>query len=208
MSESYVPRSMEATSAEPAARVQRDRVAKPSGWWGMIVFVASEATLFGTFFGTYYYLRFHQVAWPPPGTPKPRVVVPLILVGVLATTSLPMQLAWLSAKAARLRTTWTLLLWVFFVQCGYLAFEIHDLIDQLKRSRPQDNAYASIYYLILGADHAHVALAIVFVAWLLVRLARGFTNYRLVGLRSIVFYVHFVNLLTLLVIGCLLSADV
>ena len=43
--------------------------------------VASEATLFGTFIGTYYYLRFTSVHWPPPGTPEPRVVVPLIMAG-------------------------------------------------------------------------------------------------------------------------------
>ena len=29
------------------------RVAKPNGWWGMVVFVATEATLFGTLIGSY-----------------------------------------------------------------------------------------------------------------------------------------------------------
>jgi len=51
--------------------------------WGMAMLVASEATLFGTFIGSYYYLRFGAQHWPPPGTPEPRVVVPLILAGVL-----------------------------------------------------------------------------------------------------------------------------
>lgn len=184
------------------------RLAKPNGWWGMVILIASEGTLFGTFFGTYYYLRFHNTAWPPPGTPKPHVVVPLIMVGVLASTSLPMQLSWLAAKAARLRAAWSALLLAFVVQCGYFAFEIHDLLDQLARSRPQDNAYSSIYYVILGADHAHVLLGLVLSLWFLVRLLGGLTRYRLTGLRSTVLYWHFVNLLTLCVIGCLLSADV
>src|SRR5207248_4687705 len=64
-------------------------------FWGMAMLVASEATLFGTFIGSYYYLRFGTPHWPPSGTPEPRVVVPLILAGVLATTSLPM---WLAAR--------------------------------------------------------------------------------------------------------------
>jgi heme/copper-type cytochrome/quinol oxidase subunit 3 len=199
---------MEATDAASAARVAAARVAKPNGWWGMVILIASEATLFGTFFGTYYYLRFHNAVWPPAGTPKPRVVVPLILVGVLAVTSLPMQLSWLAAKRARVRAAWSFLFLAFVVQCGYLAFEIHDLLDQLAKSRPQDNAYSSIYYVILGSDHAHVLAGLLFSLWFLVRLTGGLTNYRLSGLRSVVLYWHFVNLLTLLVIGCLLSADV
>ena len=43
---------------------------RPAGWWGMVVFVASEATLFGAFIGTYYYLRFKTPAWPPDGIPS------------------------------------------------------------------------------------------------------------------------------------------
>src|SRR5205085_8369569 len=70
-----------------------------AGAWGMAMLVASEATLFGTLIGTYYYLRFVDLRWPPPGTPEPRVVVPLVLAAVLATTSVPM---WLASRAAGL----------------------------------------------------------------------------------------------------------
>ena len=44
----------------------------PAACWGMAMLIASEATLFGAFIGTYYYLRFNTPAWPPPGTPEPR----------------------------------------------------------------------------------------------------------------------------------------
>lgn len=206
---SSVSHPLKATGgAGSAVRVAEERAAKPNGWWGMAILVASEATLFGVLFGTYYYLRFQAAHWPPHGTPYPRVVVPLVLVGVLATTSVPMQLAYRSAKAARLHAAWSLIFLAFVVQCGYFAFEIHDLIDQLATSRPQDNAYGSIYYTILGADHAHVFLGILFNLFLLGRLLSGLTAYRLTALRSVVFYWHFVNLLTLLVIGCLLSPNV
>jgi heme/copper-type cytochrome/quinol oxidase subunit 3 len=176
------------------------------GFWGMAMVVASEVTLFGTFIGTYYYLRFTNVHWPPPGTPEPRVVVPLIMVGVLATTSLPMQLAARAARRARLWTARFFLCWALTVQCGYLVYEIHDYVAQLHRSAPQDNAYSSIYYTLLGADHAHVALGILLVAWLLWKLLRGLTTYRLNAIQVVAFYWHAVNLLTLIVTGVLLSA--
>ena len=173
--------------------------------WGMAMIVASEATLFGTFIGTYYYLRFTDPRWPPPGTPEPRVVVPLILAGVLASTSLPMQLAAMAARRARLWVARALLVWALVVQCGYLVYEIHDYVHQLHRSAPQDNAYSSIYYTLLGADHAHVAIGILLVVWLLWKLLGGLTTYRRNAVQVVAFYWHAVNLLTLIVIGVLLS---
>jgi heme/copper-type cytochrome/quinol oxidase subunit 3 len=203
----YVPRSMEATTTAAAVRVQSQRVSQPNGWWGMVILIASESMYFVSLIGAYYYLRFHDVAWPPPGTPKPPVVVPLILAGSLAATSVPMQLGWLAAKAGRVRAAWSAVALAGLVQMGYLAYEIRDLIDELGKSKPQKDAYDSIYYTLLGSDHAHVALGILFTLWLLVRTASGLTNYRLIGFRAIVFYWHFVNLLTLIVIGVLLTPD-
>jgi heme/copper-type cytochrome/quinol oxidase subunit 3 len=204
--ERLVPRTTEARNAEEATAVAGRRRGPSVAFWGMAMVIASEATLFGTFVGSYYYLRFSNAHWPPPGTPEPRVVVPLIMVGVLATTSLPMHLA---AKAVRRGGLWRarfLLVWALIVQCGYLVYEIHDYVSQLRLSTPQDDAYSSIYYTLLGADHAHVAIGILLVAWLLLKLARGLTMYRLNAVQVVAFYWHAVNLLTLIVIGVLLSA--
>jgi heme/copper-type cytochrome/quinol oxidase subunit 3 len=176
--------------------------------WGMAMLIASEATLFGTFIGSYYYLRFSTPHWPPHGTPEPRVVVPLIMAGVLATTSLPMQLAALAARRARLWAARLLLVWALVVQIGYLVYEVHDYAHQLHHSAPHDNAYSSIYYTLLGADHVHVAVGIVLVAWLLWKLLRGLTRYRLNAIQGIALYWHAVNLLTLIVVGVLASATI
>lgn len=176
--------------------------------WGMAMLIASEATLFGTFIGSYYYLRFTTPHWPPHGTPEPRVVVPLILAGVLATTSLPMQLAAMAARRARLGAARFLLVWALVIQIGYLVYEVHDYTHQLRHSVPQDNAYSSIYYTLLGADHVHVAVGIVLVVWLLWKLLRGLTTYRLSAIQAVAFYWHAVNLLTLIVIGVLASATI
>jgi heme/copper-type cytochrome/quinol oxidase subunit 3 len=204
--EGLVPRTTDARNAGEAMLLAGRRRGPGVAFWGMAMLIASEATLFGTFIGTYYYLRFENAHWPPSGTPEPRVVVPLVLVGILATTSLPMQLAALAARRARLWATRFLLVWALVVQCGYLVYEIHDYVDQLHRSAPQDNAYSSIYYTLLGADHAHVAIGILLVVWLLWKLVRGLTMYRLNAVQVVAFYWHAVNVLTLIVIGVVLSA--
>src|SRR5207237_5693442 len=85
-----------------AAVADRRRLGYPSGWWGMLMLVATEAALFGLLIGSYYYLRFESPHWPPAGDPRPRLVVPLVLALVLAATSVPMQLALAAARGARL----------------------------------------------------------------------------------------------------------
>jgi cytochrome c oxidase subunit III len=182
-------------------------VGRPAAWWGMVLLIASEATLFGAFVGTYYYLRFTSRSWPPDGLPAPKLVVPLVLVAVLASTSLPMQLASRAGRAGRVAATRLFLLTALVVQSGYFAYSANDMGDQLKhRFEISRNAYSSIYYVLLGADHAHVFLGLLFDLWLLAKLTRGLTRYRVNATQAIAWYWHAVNVLTLVVIGTLLSA--
>jgi heme/copper-type cytochrome/quinol oxidase subunit 3 len=160
----------------------------------------------GCFVATYYYLRIRATSWPPSGIPEPRVVVPVVLAFVLASTSVPMRLASTAARQGRLAAVRGFLFLALFVQAGYFAYEIQDFSDQLHKFTPATDAYGSIYYTLLGADHAHVFLGLLLNVWLLGKLARGLTTYRLNATIAIAWYWHFVNVLTLIVIGTLTSA--
>jgi heme/copper-type cytochrome/quinol oxidase subunit 3 len=201
-----VPRTTEAEGAAAVARAARARTGPPAAWWGMVVFIASEATLFGAFIASYFYLRFTHSTWPPDGIPKPRVIVPFILLACLVATSVPMQLASGSVRAGRLAATRLFLLGALVVQAGYFAYEVHDFRDQLHSFDITRNAYSSIYYTLLGADHAHVAIGILFNVWLLAKLSTGLTTYRLNGTQAIAWYWHAVNVITVAVTLTLLSA--
>jgi heme/copper-type cytochrome/quinol oxidase subunit 3 len=183
----------------------RPRLARPNGWWGMLVFVVAESTLFGCLLGSYFYLRFQSVHWPQGGIEAKDPVVPAILVAVLAATSVPMQLASAAGLRGRARAAWLLVVVALVVQAGYFAFEVRDFRADLERFAPQQNAYASIYYTLLGADHAHVALGLLLNLWLVLRLATGLTDHRLTGLRAVALYWHAVNAITVLVALALLS---
>ena len=193
------------TEAAHAVRVEHARQAKPNGWWGIALFVATEATLFGTLIGSYFYLRFNTLQWPPPGVPEPKVALPVVLTGVLLATSLPLQAAVSAAHAAHRLRAWCLVALALFVQTGYFAMQVHLFADDLGKVRPQGSSYASIYVTLVGADHAHVLVGLLLDLWLLARLATGLTNYRLVGLRVVTFYWHFVNVLTVAVVLTQLS---
>ncbi|MGH3003536.1 MAG: cytochrome c oxidase subunit 3 [Gaiellaceae bacterium] len=203
-----VPRTTQAVGPTAVTRVVAQRYGPPAAWWGWAAFIASEATLFGCLIGTYYYLRFNTPVWPPHGIPEPKVLVPLILVSCLAVTSVPMQLAAFAAKAGRLAAARLFIVTALVVQCGYFAYEIDDFRTQLHQFDVTRNAYSSIYYTLLGADHAHVFVGIVFNVFLLLKLSRGLTTYRLNAIQGVAFYWHAVNLITFFVIGTLLSATV
>jgi heme/copper-type cytochrome/quinol oxidase subunit 3 len=175
------------------------RVAKPNGWWGMVLFVATEATLFGTLIGSYYDLRFRTQPWPPAGVPDPKLVLPLILLGVLVASSIPVQLASVWGRARRVRSAQLALLLALAMQTVYLVFQIHLYVDDLHTFTPQDNAYGSIYFTMVGAHHAHVVVGILLEAWLVLRLFGGMTRYRAVGLQATAFYWHAVNVLAVAV---------
>ncbi len=186
----------------------KPRVGRPAAWWGMTILIAAEATLFGVFIGTYYYLRFKTPSWPPDGLPEPKWVIPVILVACLVATSIPMRLASNAVAAGRLGATRLLIAIALVVQAGYFAYEVHDYFDQLHRFDITRDAYSSIYYTLLGADLAHVFLGVLFNLWLLAKLARGLTTYRLNATQAIAWYWHAVNVLTIVVFATLLSARV
>lgn len=208
MSELTVPRTTEARNAHDVARAAALRVGLPPGWWGMLMVIASEATLMGSFLATYWYLRLRAPHWPPDGIPEPKVVVPMVMTGVLLLTSWPMLLASRAARAGRLAAARLFLLLAFVVQSGYLAYELHDYMSELRLFEMKRDAYSSIYYLLLGADHAHVFVGLLLDIWLLLKLSRGLTMYRLNATVAIAWYWYFAGLLTLVVVGSLTSVNV
>ena len=188
------------STAVEAVRVEQRRVAYPNGLWGMAIFCASETMLFGLLLGTYWYLRFRAVHWPPPGIESPKVLLPLLLTGLLVASSVPIQLAARAARAGRLGAARGALTVALVTQASYFGLQIHLFLADLDKLTPQQGAYGSIYFTLVGAHHAHVAVGLLLDAWLLLRLARGLTTYRLNGLRATAFYWHFVNALAVIVV--------
>jgi cytochrome c oxidase subunit 3 len=184
---------------EYAAPDPRARERFPLGWWGVAMLIATEAALFGMMVGAYFYLRFKALSWPPQGIPEPKLLVPLILLGVLLASTVPM---WLAAHSATPRR-WLLL--ALLLQAGYFAMEVHQFADDLRHFTPQQHAYGSIYYTLLGADHGHVAVGLLLDVWLLWKLLHGMTRYRANALRAISLYWYGVAVLTLIVTLTVLS---
>jgi heme/copper-type cytochrome/quinol oxidase subunit 3 len=179
------------TGMDPPGADRRRRTIA-NGSWGMALLIATEATLFGSLIATYFYLRFRTNTWPPEGTPEPDVTLPLVLTGMLAATAIPLFAAVRAAARDRVRVAWILIAIALVIQGTYLGLQLHLYVSDLQDFGPDDNAYGSIYFTLLGVHHTHVAVGLALDVWLLVKLAGGLTNYRLIGLRAIAMYWYFV----------------
>lgn len=199
---SHIPsRSSAAFTAAASGQVARQRLAKPSGWWGMALFLCAEVTLFGSLIATYFYLDFDAPRWPPAGIKPESVTLPAVLTGVLVLTTIPMWLAARSARAGDRRTVMWMLALAAFVQAGYLAFQIDLYRQDYLHFTPQSSAYGSIYFTLLGAHHAHVLLGILLDLAVLGFVAvRGLTNYWLTATRAVALYWYVVNVLAVFVL--------
>lgn len=197
---SEVTRSSRAAGGAAVARVARARRTLPNGWWGMLLLLAAEATLFGTLVASYFYLRLQSSEWPPAGIPLPSVALPLVLTAVLVATTAPVLAAGRAARAGR---TGAAVRWIVFatlVQAGYLAVQIVLFLEDLSKFDPRDTAYGSVYFTLLGVHHVHVVVGLALNAGLSVRLLGGLTNYRLIGVRAVALYWCFVNAAAILVV--------
>jgi heme/copper-type cytochrome/quinol oxidase subunit 3 len=179
--------------------------ARSNGWWGVVIFVMGEATLFLMLFASYFYLRLQVTHWPPRGIEKPPVLTPALLTAALVATSAAMQLAWRWGRGGERARAWWALAAAGIVQGGYLVWQIHDFVLDAHREPPSESAYSSIRLTMLAIDHAHVLLGVLLTAWLVMRLATRLTPYRLRGLQAVAFYWHAVNVLTVLVLAVDLS---
>ena len=79
-------------------------IGRPTGWWGMLVVVAAEATLFAILLASYFYTRFRTTgAWPPDGQPDPRLLKPVIMTLLLMASSVTVYTAELGSRRGDLR---------------------------------------------------------------------------------------------------------
>lgn len=199
-------RSAGAETAPLAAAVARQRQAQPNGWWGMVLFLCAEVTLFGTLLATYFYLDFGAHRWPPAGIKAPSVVLPLVATAGLIISSVPMLLAVRASRiGARRRTAWLISL-ALVIQCGYLAGQVLLFAHDLRQFSPQATAYGSIYFTMLAAHHAHVLLGILLDVGVLWHVAaRQLSNYWLIAARCVALYWHVVNVIAVVVVLTQLS---
>jgi cytochrome c oxidase subunit I len=180
--------------------------AQPNGWWGMAILLASEIALLGAMIGAYFYLRVTAREWPIGEIQPPDVVLPIVLAAVFVASTLPFAGAAAAVRRGRGRAAWWLIAGGLAVQAGYLAVQVVEYVADLREFGPDENAYGSIYFTLLGAHHAHVVAGILLNLWLLARLGGGLTRYRAVAVRAVALYWYAIAAIGVFVVATQVSA--
>jgi cytochrome c oxidase subunit III len=192
--------------AEATAQARRRRPeGRDTGWWAILVFVFTEASLFGVLILSYFYLRFFATpAWPPDGIASPTLRLPVIMTIVLVASSIPMQLA---ARAARRDHGVSMVLWqlcAMAMAAAFLVMQGFEYHDKLQHFTARTDAYGSLFYLITGLHGTHVVAALLMSSWCLVitRFGRR-SGLRSRSVESMALYWHFVDLLWIVIFSSL-----
>jgi heme/copper-type cytochrome/quinol oxidase subunit 3 len=168
---------------------------RPLGWWGMVLFVTTEATLFALLLGTYFYLRFqYGPRWPPPGIEVPNLVRPLVMTALLVPSSLPVMWA---ERGARKGQQWRLRLGlaVTLVLGGaFLSQLVLEYAEQLAKFTWTSDVYGSLFYTTTGFHGLHVTVGLLMLGWLLATSLRAGSGSRQhERVRTTAIYWHFVD---------------
>jgi cytochrome c oxidase subunit III len=147
-------------------------------WWGNLMMMLIETTMFAITIAAYFYLRLNFDQWPPVQSnflppnfhPVPDLGIPTVNLLVMLASTAPMVFA--DRRALRIDRRGVTVGLVACIALGLVAitlrwFEFHAL-----KFRWDDNAYGSLVWLILGLHLTHLIAGTcensVMLAWLLV----------------------------------------
>lgn len=162
------------------------------GWWGMVLLIVSEATLFAAFLGSYFYLLSGSSEWPPDGIEPPKLPIPIIATVLLLGSSLPMVVADTRARRGDLSSLRLALALAFVMAAVFVGLQIYEYRHETFHIKT--NSYGSLFYSITGLHGIHVVTALAMNAYLQLRAWRGHVSERKrLAVTVIGLYWHFVD---------------
>lgn len=161
------------------------------GWWGMVLLIVTEASLFVYLLFSYFYLgSMARGPWPPSGLPELRLALPN--TGVLLLSSGTMWWAESGIRRGdetRLRLG---LLLTLMLGAGFLGIQVIEYHHQA--FTPATSAYGSLFYTITGFHGAHVAVGLLMLAVVGLRARLGhFSSRHHLAVTNVSWYWHFVD---------------
>ena len=164
-------------------------------WWGMGLFIASEAVLFVYLIASYFYIGSSAATWPPL-TPSIRITGINTILLLLSSGS-----AIVAERSARRGSMGQLRAWLvvtILLGATFLTLQIYEY--STLEFHAQSDAYGSLFYLITGMHGAHVTMGLLMLLYVLVRAFAGhFDAGRHSAVRNVILYWHFVDVVWLVV---------
>jgi cytochrome c oxidase subunit 3 len=165
---------------------------------GILLFIVSEAMLFGSFFTAYFFIRAVQGgAWPPAPFSFP-VNVAAMNTAILLTSSFTVHYALHSIKRGNRTGLQVGLATTFLMGAVFLGTQINEYFKA--GFAISDGAFASVFYGLTGLHGLHVFVGLTLLAIMNIRTMRGhFTPDSHMGVECAGIYWHFVDGMWLIV---------
>ena len=127
--------------------------------FGMMIFIASELMLFGSFFTAYFFIRFVQGdPWLPKGQNLP-VYVALANSAILFSSSATMHWALEGIKHNNRKALKVGLVLTILLGATFLGVQISEYVHL--GFLPKNSAQASVFFSLTGLHGAHVAVGLI-----------------------------------------------
>ncbi len=197
-----------ATYPEPSEREPRGTLpirlsgTRSPGWWGMIFLCATEAMLFASLLGAYFFLRGSIEAFSAEGGRYVPLTRPLIMTALLVSSSVT---AWWGEKGIKEGNSSRLkigLAITFILGAMFLAIQSNEYAN--RDTGMTTSAYDSLFIVITGFHGAHVAFGLLMNAYVQVRAWLGhFDAERHDAVSNSILYWHFVDGVWLFILAAL-----
>jgi cytochrome c oxidase subunit III len=139
---------------------------------GILLFIVSEAMLFGAFFAALFFIRVvaNEGPWPPDGFELP-VAVAGVNTAILVSSSFTMHWALESIRHGNRRGLQLGLALTWMLGATFLFIQINEYIHIGFSAR--DGAFGSIFYGLTGLHGAHVFVGLMLLTFANIRSWRG-----------------------------------
>jgi heme/copper-type cytochrome/quinol oxidase subunit 3 len=159
----------------------------------MMLFILTEGVFFTLLFSSYFYLRSGAEEWPVGGLETPKLLVPSINTVLLVGSSIPMWWADASIRKGNQAGLRAGLMIALLMGIAFLALQFREFYNMTFRA--DENAYASLFIVIIGFHGAHLFVGLLMNAMAQVRAWLGhFDQRRYLAIQNVSLYWHFVDL--------------
>jgi cytochrome c oxidase subunit 3 len=165
---------------------------------GMLLFIASEVMLFGSFFTAYFFVRVSgEGEWPLPPFELPKFVAG-VNTAILVTSSFTIHWALQSIKRGNRAGLQAGLVLTLGLGVTFLLTQIREY--SRVGFNPADGAFGTIFYGLTGLHGAHVFVGLTLLTFATIRAFRGhFSPQHHAGVEIPGIYWHFVDVMWIVV---------
>jgi cytochrome c oxidase subunit III len=175
-------------------------------WLGIVLFIVSEAVMFGAFFAQYFYNRILSPVWPnPAGLPEehfkvPAFPLPLILTVILVASGFTAHNAQTAIRRDNRDRFQGWLIVTILLGLAFLAGQAYEYATLIftEHFSISSGIYGSVFFSLTGLHGLHVTAGVITLIGVMVRGFLGhFSSRSHFGVEGTVLYWHFVDVVWL-----------